>query len=193
MDKLAFGFWGVYFGTAVLMLAGSALAFAPSLRRISLNAGLAATASSFFVVAFLGGLPIDDENTLARVLAHIAMLVSGFLAYLLFSILGLLDDKRARLHTRLALTVLVLGAMAAGWLLLPAPSLALGLGFAWTLGVIALAVSLRSVYRGDRLAWTSVCSSCWWPCWAWAGLRWCADRSPGRCMRSARSLAPPTS
>lgn len=156
MDKLAFGFWGVYFGTAVLMLAGSALAFAPSLRRISLNAGLAATASSFFVVAFLGGLPIDDENMLARVLAHIAMLVSGFLAYLLFSILGLLDDKRARLHTRLALTVLVLGVMAAGWLLPPVPSLALGLGFAWTLGVVALAVSLRSVYRGDRQAWTAV-------------------------------------
>lgn len=156
MDKLAFGFWGVYFGTAVLMLAGSALAFAPSLRRISLNAGLAATASSFFVLAFLGGLPIDDENTLARVLAHIAMLVSGFLAYLLFSILGLLDGKRARLHTRLALTVLVLGVMAAGWLLPPVPSLALGLGFAWALGVVALAVSLRSVYRGDRLAWTAV-------------------------------------
>jgi GGDEF domain-containing protein len=108
------------------------------------------------VVAFLGGLPIDDENKLARVLAHIAMLVSGFLAYLLFSILGLLDDKRARLHTRLALTVLVLGAMAAGWLLPPVPSLALGLGFAWTLGVVALAVSLRSVYRGDRQAWTAV-------------------------------------
>lgn len=156
MDKLAFGFWGVYFGTAVLMLAGSALAFAPSLHRISLNAGLAATASSFFVVAFLGGLPIDDENTLARVLAHIAMLVSGFLAYLLFSILGLLDGKRARLQTRLALTVLVLGVMAAGWLLPPVPSLALGLGFAWTLGVVALAVSLRSVYRGDRQAWTAV-------------------------------------
>lgn len=156
MDKLAFGFWGVYFGTAALMLAGSALAFTRSLHRISLNAGLSATASSFFVVAFLGGLPIDDENTLARVLAHIAMLVSGFLAYLLFSILGLLDSRKARLHIRLVLTVLVLGAMAAGWLLPPVPSLALGLGFAWTLGVVALAVALRSVYRGDRLAWTAV-------------------------------------
>jgi hypothetical protein len=58
MDKLAFGFWGVYFGTAVLMLAGSALAFAPSLRRISLNAGLAATASSFFC-GRLSGWPAD--------------------------------------------------------------------------------------------------------------------------------------
>lgn len=156
MDKLAFGFWGVYFGTAAVMLAGAALAFVRSLHRISLNAGLSATASSFFVVAFLGGLPIDDEDTLARVLAHIAMLVSGFLAYLLFSILGLLDSRKARLHTRLALTVLVLGVMAAGWLLPSVPSLALSLGFAWTLGAVALAVSLRSVYRGDRLAWTAV-------------------------------------
>ncbi len=156
MDKLAFGFWGVYFGTAALMLAGSALGFSRSLHRISLNAGLSATASSFFVVAFLGGLPIDDEDALARVLAHIAMLVSGFLAYLLFSILGLLDSRKARLQTRLALTVLVLGVMAAGWLLPPAPSRVQGLGFAWTLGAVALAVSLRSVYRGDRLAWTAV-------------------------------------
>ena len=156
MDKLAFGFWGVYFGTAALMLAGSALRFSRSRHRISLNAGLSATASSFFVLAFLGGLPIDDDNTLARVLAHIAMLVSGFLAYLLLSILGLLDSRMARLQTRLALTVLVLGVVAAGWLLQPVPSLALGLGFAVTLGVLALAVSLRSVYRGDRLAWTAV-------------------------------------
>ena len=156
MDKLAFGFWGVYFGTAALMLTASGLAFARSLHRISLNAALSATASSFFVVAFLGGLPIDDENTLARVLAHIAMLVSGFLAYLLLSILGLLDSRKARLQTRLALAVLVLGVMAAGWLLAPVPSLALGLGFAWTLGAVAMVVSLRSVYRGDRLAWTAV-------------------------------------
>lgn len=156
MDKLAFGFWGVYFGTAALMLAGSALGFARSLHRISLNAGLSATASSFFVIAFLGGLPIDDENTLARVLAHIAVLISGFLAYLLFSVLNLLNSRKTRLQTRLALTVLVLGGMAAGWLLRPVPSLALGLGFAWTLGVVALLVSMRSVYRGDRLAWTAV-------------------------------------
>lgn len=156
MDKLAFGFWGVYFGTAALMLTASGLAFARSLHRISLNAALSATASSVFVVAFLGGLPIDDENTLARVLAHISMLVSGFLAYLLLSILGLLDSRKARLQTRLALTVLVLGVMAAGWLLPPVPSLALGLGFAATLGMLGLAASLRSVYRGYRLAWAAV-------------------------------------
>jgi GGDEF domain-containing protein len=156
MDKLAFGFWGFYFGMTALMLAGSALAFVRSLHRISLNAGLSATASSFFVLAFLGGLPIEDEDTLARVLAHIAMAVSGFLAYLLFSILGLLDSRKLRHRTRLALVLLALGGMAVSWLLAPQQALMLGLGSAWLLGALALGIAVRSAYRGDRLAWTAV-------------------------------------
>ncbi|MEO8022117.1 GGDEF domain-containing protein [Polaromonas sp.] len=156
MDKLAFGFWGFYFGMTALMLAGAALAFARSLHRISLNAGLSATASSFFVLAFLGGLPIEDKDALARVLAHIAMAVSGFLAYLLFSILGLLDRRKLRHRTRLALAVLALGGMAASWLLAPQQALMLGLGSAWLLGALAFGIAVRSAYRGDRLAWTAV-------------------------------------
>lgn len=156
MDKLAFGFWGFYFGMTALMVTGAALAFARSLHRISLNAGLSATASSFFVLAFLGGLPIENEDTLARVLAHIAMAVSGFLAYLLFSVLGLLDRRKVRHRTRLALVLLALGGMAVSWLLAPQQALMLGLGSAWLLGALALGIAVRSAYRGDRLAWTAV-------------------------------------
>lgn len=156
MDKLAFGFWGFYFGMTALMLAGAALAFARSLHRISLNAGLSASASSFFVFAFLGGLPIEEEGTQARVLAHIAMAVSGFLAYLLFSILGLLDRRKVRHRTRLALAVLALGGMAVSWLLAPQQALMLGLVSAWSLGALAFGIAVRSAYRGDRLAWTAV-------------------------------------
>ncbi|MGC1172664.1 GGDEF domain-containing protein [Polaromonas sp.] len=156
MDKLAFGFWGFYFGMTALMLAGAALAFVRSLHRISLNAGLSATASSFFVFAFLGGLPIEEEGTQARVLAHIAMAVSGFLAYLLFSILGLLDRRKVRHRTRLALAVLALGGMAVSWLLAPQQALMLGLVSAWSLGALAFGIAVRSAYRGDRLAWTAV-------------------------------------
>lgn len=156
MDKLAFGFWGFYFGMTALMLAGAALAFVRSLHRISLNAGLSASASSFFVFAFLGGLPIEEEGTQARVLAHIAMAVSGFLAYLLFSILGLLDRRKVRHRTRLALSVLALGGMAVSWLLAPQQALMLGLVSAWSLGALAFGIAVRSAYRGDRLAWTAV-------------------------------------
>jgi GGDEF domain-containing protein len=173
MDKLAFGFWGCYFGTTALMLAGSALAFARSLHRISLNAALSATASSFFVLAFLGGLPIEDEGTQARVLTHIALLVSVFLAYLLFSILGLLVKRRVRVRTRLALGVMTLSAMVVSWALPPRQSLALGMGLACLMGVVALGISLRSVNRGDRLAWTAV-SGVFFMLIAMIGLGWIA-------------------
>ena len=76
MEKLAIGLWGLYFGTTVLMLAGSALAFARSLRRVSVNAGVAALVSAFFAVAFLGGLPSSNDATLARFLAQVGCLVA---------------------------------------------------------------------------------------------------------------------
>ncbi len=173
MDKLAFGFWGCYFGTTALMLAGAAMAFTRSLHRISVNAALSATASSFFVVAFLGGLPITDDDTLARFLAHVALLVSCFLAYLLFSILGILARRKTRRRTQAALWTLALGGIAAGWLLAPQRALALGVGIACGLGVVALGVALRSAWRGDRLAWTGVLGV-FFMLVAMAGLSWIA-------------------
>lgn len=173
MDKLAYGFWGCYFGTTALMLAGSALAFARSLHRISLNAALSAGASGFFVFAFLGGLPISDQATLARFLAHLTLGVSAFLAYLLFSILGVLGRRQTRRRAGLALAWLALGGMALGWLLPPVPSLALSLGLACALAGVGLGVALRSVYRGDRLAWTAV-AGVFFMLVAIAGLGWIA-------------------
>ncbi len=173
MDKLAYGFWGCYFGAAALMLAGSAMAFTRSLYRISLNAALSAVASGFFVLAFLGALPISDEDTLARFLAHVAMLVSAFLAYLLFSIVGAFSSPQARQRTQMALAALALGGGAVSWLLLPMQALALGVGIACSLGGVALFVALRSAYRGDRLAWVAV-AGVFFMLVAVAGLSWIA-------------------
>lgn len=153
MDKLAYGFWGCYFGTTALMLAGSAMAFNRSLHRISLNAALSATASGFFVLAFLGVLPISDPDSLSRFLAHVAIAASTVLAYLLFSIVGALDKRQVRQRTQWALAALALGGAALGWLLPVVYALAIGVGIAWWLGLVALGVALRSAWRGDRLAW----------------------------------------
>ena len=153
MDKLAYGFWGCYFGTTALMLAGSAMAFNRSLHRISLNAALSATASCFFVLAFLGALPIPDPDTLARFLAHVAIAASMVLAYLLFSIVGALDNRKIRRRTQLTLAALALGGVALGWLLPAVHALTVGVGIAWWLGLVALGVALRSAWRGGRLAW----------------------------------------
>lgn len=153
MDKLAYGFWGCYFGTTALMLAGSAVAFNRSLHRISLNAALSATASGFFVLAFLGALPISDPDTLSRFLAHVAIAAATVLAYLLFSIVGALDSGKTRRRTQWALAALALGGVALGWQLPAVHALALGVGIAWWLGLVALGVAVRSAWRGDRLAW----------------------------------------
>ena len=156
MDKLAIGFWGCYFGTAALMLAGAAVAFSKSLRRISLNAALSAIASSFFVVAFLGWLPIDDAAVLARFLAHVAMLVGSLLAYLLFTMLGVLKSGKFQRLARQGLCGLAIAVLGTGWLLPPMQSLAFSVTMACVLGLVALLVCLRSALRGDRLAWAAV-------------------------------------
>ena len=173
MDKLAFGFWGCFFGMTALMLAGAALAYARSLRRISLNAALSAMASSFFAMAFLGGLPIDDDAIRARVLAHVAMLVSAFMSYLLFSIVGVLGRRKTTLVIQMALAAMVLVGVAIGWQLDARQSLALGLGMACLLGVVALGAALRSAYRGERLAWIAV-GGVFFMLVAIAGLGWIA-------------------
>ena len=173
MDKLAFGFWGCFFGMTVLMLTGAALSFTRTLRRISFNAALSAIASGLFAVAFLGGLSIDDGATSARVLAHVAMLVSAFMAYLLFSIVGALRRSKTRRVIQLVLAAMLLGGVAIGWLLSATQSLALGLGMACLLGVVALAAALRNAYRGERLAWIAV-TGVFFMLVAIAGLGWIA-------------------
>lgn len=156
MEKLAIGFWGCYFGTTALVLLGSAIAFAKSLRRISVNAATSALASAFFVIAFLGGLPISNPDVLTRFLAQVAAIVSVVLSYLLLAMLG--TFKQSQLHRRIApallgLCMLVIGI---GWLLDSEGALALSMACACFLGLGALAVCIRSAFRGDRLARVAV-------------------------------------
>ena len=82
MEKLIAGLWGCFFGVVFVMLAGSVFAYARSLRRIALNAALAALASAFYAVAFLGGLPIENPQTLTVSLAFVTITVSVLLTYL---------------------------------------------------------------------------------------------------------------
>jgi GGDEF domain-containing protein len=177
MDKYAIGFWGCYFGSAGLMLAGSVFAYIRSLRRIAVNAAASALASTFFVVAFLGGLPISDAATLDRFLAHVASLVSVLLAYLLFSILGILRSPSSQRRAVALLAALAVLVIALGWELSPQQSLMLSLAAAALLGLAALAFSLRSALRGDRLAWVAVAGVLFMLV-AIAGLGWMAlDRA----------------
>lgn len=173
MDKLAFGFWGCYFGVTALMLAGSAVTFARSLHRISINAAMSATASSFFALAFLGGLPIANDDHLARFLAHVALVVSTVLAYLLFMIVGAVACHRARQRIGLALAGVALAGAGIGWQLSPRQALVLGIAIACSLAAVCLVVVVRHALRGDRLAWTAA-SGVFFIMIAMAGMGWIA-------------------
>ncbi|MDB5858855.1 MAG: putative rane protein [Ramlibacter sp.] len=155
MDALAAGFWGAFFGTAVLMLALSLAAFARSHRRVALMAGLSALVSAAFVLAYLGFLPVEDA-TEARLLAHVAMIAATSLALMLLAMLGLLRQRGPAQRTIAALVGLGLLVVGAGWTLRPEEALALSSIVAVGVGMAMLVVTFRSALRGDRLAWTSV-------------------------------------
>ena len=124
------------------MLVGSVLAYRRSLRRVAINAALAALASGFFVVAMLGGLPINNADTLARFLAQVAGLVSVLLTYLLLTELGVLKAGRVQQRVGLALIGLGMATFGAGWMMKPLHELALGLATAGLLACVALAMSV---------------------------------------------------
>ncbi len=156
MNVIAVGFWGAFFGTVGLMATGAALAFARSLHRLGFNAMLTAISSALFVTAYLGWLPIQSRDVSDRVLAHVATVTSGVLAYLLFYILGL--QRRPQL-ARLALSVLVgasLLVLLAGWLLAPHDALILSSVGTCLLTAFGLGIGVRSALRGDGLAWVAV-------------------------------------
>ena len=174
------------------MLVGSVLAYRRSLRRVAINAALAALASGFFVVAMLGGLPINNADTLARFLAQVAGLVSVLLTYLLLTELGVLNAGRVQQRVGLALIGLCMAILGAGWMMKPLHALALGLATAGLLACVALAMSVRSVLRGDRLA--GVVTGCvLFMLVALAGLSWIAfDREHAPWLVYAVSAAAAT-
>lgn len=156
MDTLAVGFWGAFFGTAALMLAGSLAAFARSLHRVALTAAFSSLVSGFFVVAYLGLLPIEDPAVLARFLAHVATLSGAVLSLMLLAMLGLLRHRVVARRVRVIAATLAATVLGLGWLIDPAQSLALSSVVAFVLSVAMLVLCIRSALRGDRLGWVAV-------------------------------------
>ena len=75
---------------------------------------------------------------------------------MLLALLGLLRQPQRARRVRTTLLALALAVMLAGWLLAPKEALALSSVVAILGGVLALAASVRSARRGDRLAWLAV-------------------------------------
>ena len=158
MEKLIIGLWGCFFGMTVVILAGSVVAYLRGLHRVSMNAALTALFSALYAVAFLGGFAMGSAGSLARFLAHLTVLVAGFLTYQLLMTLSLLRTPDSRQRTAYALVGVCVVVLALGWLLSPLQALAVSSAVSCVLALFALATSLRSAVKGERLAWVAVVS-----------------------------------
>jgi GGDEF domain-containing protein len=157
MDSLAIGFWGAFFGSVALMLAGSLAAFARSLQRVALTAAMSSLVSALFTVAYLGWLPIADGAAQARLLAHVAAITAVVLAQMLLAMLGLLRHPPTARRVRAWMIALAAVVLLVGWSLDAEQSLALSSVMAFAVGAAMLVACVRSARRGDRLAWVAVC------------------------------------
>ncbi|HSH90033.1 MAG TPA: diguanylate cyclase, partial [Ramlibacter sp.] len=173
MDSLAAGFWGAFFGTVALMLAGSLAAFIRSLHRVALTAFLFGVISALFVLAFLGVVPLGSEDAQQRLLAHVCIVSAAVLGVMVLAMLGLLRHPVVKRRVRLALALIAVAVIVAGWLLDASQSLALSSAVTLSMAVTMLLICLRNAIRGDRLAWSAVSGVCFMLV-AIAGLSWIA-------------------
>ena len=155
MQYLAIGLWGCFFGAAVVMLAGAAVAYAQSLYKIAVNASAAALSSAFYVAAFLGLISFGDPSVQRSFLGWIAVGVSVVLTYTFLAVLGMLRQSSLRRRLTLGLGSVVVVAGALQQTLLPTDFLAFGIGTGALMSLLALAGAIYSVARGDKLAWAA--------------------------------------
>ena len=158
MEKLIFGLWGCFFGMTVVILVGSLVAYLGSMHRIARNAALTAVISAFYVVAFLDGFSVGDADALARFLAHLTVLMAGFLTYQLLITLSLLRAAGSSDRVAFALAGFCAVVLAVGWALPALQALAASSAASCALALLALSISFRSAIKGERLAWVAVVS-----------------------------------
>lgn len=156
MHAVAIGFWGAFFATVALMLAGAVAAFARSHHRVALSAGFTALLSALFVIGYLGWFAVPDTALEARLLAHVALVSAALLGLMLLAELGVLRVAAVARRVRGGMLAIALATLAAGWLGSPRTALMLSSLVAFGIGLGGLAFAVRSVRRGDRLAWNAV-------------------------------------
>ncbi len=156
MDIVAAGFWGAFFGTAVLMLVGAVAAWARSLQRVALNAALAAVSSILLAVIYLGLLPVPHPDFVPRMVAHVFIIFGALLCMMLMGMLGLLREPGAARRWRNRLATSGVGVLVLGWLVPAGDALILSSLVGFSIGIALIVISFRRARNGYRLAWLAV-------------------------------------
>jgi GGDEF domain-containing protein len=152
MDPLVAGFWGAFFGTAALMLAGAFAAYLRSLRRVAVMAASASLLFALFVGTCLGLLPPEEGPGRDRLIANVTALGAVMLGNLVLAMIGLMRDPAIARRLRTGLAAIAIAVITIGWLLPPIQAYALSVVVGFIIGVIALVLCIRRAQRGDRLA-----------------------------------------
>jgi GGDEF domain-containing protein len=152
MDPLVAGFWGAFFGTAALMLAGAVVAWVRELRRVALVAASSTVTVVLFAVSYLGLVPFSGEAARVRMDANVFALCAALLGHLVLAMIGHLREpvrahrRRAMLYGSSVVVALV------GWLLAPWQAFVLSSLNGFAIGLLALVLCIQRARRGDRLA-----------------------------------------
>lgn len=155
MDPVAVGFWGAYFGVAILAFAASAIPLAQGLPRVALLMAAGPLLNGTYVVAALGWFPGGHELNL-----RIQGLVALHNSLALSALMLLMLRTRGWVWRAWFGSVALVAAIAAVSLMFsPRTGMLLGTGYATacTWAALALLFSPRGL-RFHRLAWLAVTS-----------------------------------
>ncbi len=156
MQMLATGLWGCFFGGSFLVVCGAVFAYRQGMRRIGINASLAALGPVLVVICFLGILPISEHSTLLRFLTFLTAVVGALLVYQLLNILGELATALRRRQARITAAAVIAGALAASWALQAPDALLACILMVAVMAFYAWSISVVKAWRGDSLAWVAV-------------------------------------
>lgn len=153
MEPLVAGFWGAFFGTAALMLAGAVAAFLGSLRRVAVMAAISSALYIVFAASYLDLVQLAADPALRlRINGSVFMLAAVLLGHLVIAMLGHLREPQAARRRRAALYGLGIVFAGTSWLLPAQAAFALCTAGGICIGVVALSLCIRRAQRGDRLA-----------------------------------------
>jgi len=173
MSVFAIGFWGAFFGCAVLSFVISLLAFTRSARRVAIRGGVAALMSAAYPLVFLGWIPGIKGESLQRLQALTAIASAAVLALMLFLLLGTFRNSAGSNKTAWGVVLLAAATFASCLFLSPVNGLRVALMAVGLTTVCALAASILSAARGERAGWLALAAL---PCVsvAMAALNWYA-------------------
>jgi GGDEF domain-containing protein len=149
MSPVAVGFWGAYFGTAALALAGAFL-FMRSARRVAYTGALAVVLSVAYAAVFLGWVPGVGGSSLKRLQACVAIASAAVLVLLMLMLLGTFRRRAAMRRARLTAFAATAIGFAASWLFPMHEALEFSVLLTLATAGAAIFAALAAARRGER-------------------------------------------